>query len=815
MRRFALLGALLFAAACAKDRTPVAPDGGIQSTGVTANESDPNDDFHSSPDILPNHGGSHFRLGHFSWRKTGALSAEFKYVVAFRRSAFGAPNVGNILSLVAVNSPGFVGGSVSPPFTVTFVDAANDWFEARATFSKSFTSVGPHAITSTGCCRIGIASTPGWAHINNPDIGVQYWGTVNLNYDGSAATTLPPMVTCAINSTCTFFVTATVPAGLNVRWRMATAGEMGDGSSTQPGPPDAPNGASVDPNTGLYTWNTTAATLYPADPARKVVYSTQVVMEGLDATSGAVVTRSMVDFLILLANVAANAPPAFQPPTPLDGSTYVASPGVPLNLNLSATDADAGDVVTISALGMPAGATLSGAPGNPANSAFSFTASAGQAGQSFAVSFSPTDNHGLSGAQRSIIINVPSNQPPTAVITGPTVAPEGSGIDLDGSGSTDPDGDALHYQWDVNGSPAGGDSPTLHIQVGDGPATLTVKLHVSDGKGGNSGTTHIVTVNNVAPHGLFSAQSPVNEGQSFALNFANVDDPSADDIAAIVQAAFDCGDGSGYGAFSNALNTSCATVDNATRTVRGKLRDKDGGETEYTGSVLVNNLAPVVTIAPAGTISSGGTYNLSGSFSDAGVVDFPWVYQINWGGPTTSGSTSVQGPVNASQNYLVPGTYPITLKVTDKDGGWGTASTTLTVQALAVTCDVKPETINLKGDMQNTGNGNGGGAPSGMVIIHCFSTADVNLSTLVASTGTLGNNVGVETPVARRNNGTYYITTSDDVNGDGRPDLILHFNRSDMIANGDLVAGMPALFFHGVLSDGRHVTGSDAVRVIP
>ena len=175
----------------------------------------------------------------------------------------------------------------------------------------------------------------------------------------------------------------------------------------------------------------------------------------------------------------------------------------------------------------------------------------------------------------------------------------------------------------------------------------------------------------------------------------------------------------------------------------------------------------------------------------------------------------MQGPINASQNYLVPGTYPITLKVTDKDAGWGTASTTLTVQALAVTCDVKPETINLKGDQQNSGNGNGGGAPAGMVMIHCFSTADVNLSTLVASTGTLGNNSGVETPVARRNNGTYYITTSDDVNGDGRPDLILHFNRSDMIANGDLVSGMPALYFNGVLADGRHVTGSDAVRVIP
>ncbi|MDQ8164676.1 MAG: PKD domain-containing protein [Gemmatimonadota bacterium] len=423
------------------------------------------------------------------------------------------------------------------------------------------------------------------------------------------------------------------------------------------------------------------------------------------------------------------------------------------------------------------------------------------------------DPGNLSGFAEATV-EIITNRPPTAVIAGATSAGEGSSISLDGSGSSDPDNDQLHYAWTVNGSAAGADSPALNIQAGDGPATLTVVLTVTDGKGGQSVATHTVTVNNLPPSGTLGAQSPVTEGQSFKLDFSAIDDPSPADIAAIVNASFDCGDGNGYGAFSTVLHAFCPTTDNGTRNVRGKLRDKDGAEAEYAATVTVNNVAPSVTVAPAGTIYSGGTYNLTGAFTDPGVNDNPWAYLINWGGPTSVGSTAVQGPVNAAQNYLVAGTYPISLTVTDKDGGSGTAVTTLTVLRLPVTCDVKPETINLKGDQQNSGNGNGGGAPAGMVTLHCYSTATIDLTTLVASTGRLGDNVGTDTQTGKRNNGTYYMSV-DDVNEDGRPDVILHFNRSAMIANGDLVSGMPKLYFNGTLADGRQIAGSDTVRVIP
>src|SRR5262249_58329990 len=58
--------------------------------------------------------------------------------------------------------------------------------------------------------------------------------------------------------------------------------------------------------------------------------------------------------------------------------------------------------------------------------------------------------------------------------------------------------------------------------------------------------------------------------------------------------------GSGSGAFSPDNSASFTPADNGTYTVRGKVRDKDGGETEYSATVAVANVAPTATLqAPA------------------------------------------------------------------------------------------------------------------------------------------------------------------------------------------------------------------------
>ena len=80
--------------------------------------------------------------------------------------------------------------------------------------------------------------------------------------------------------------------------------------------------------------------------------------------------------------------------------------------------------------------------------------------------------------------NTTVNQPPTADPGGPYTISEGDALHLDASASSDPDGDALSYSWDVNGDGQFGDAigiqPTLSwsqlqaLGIVDGPASFAV-----------------------------------------------------------------------------------------------------------------------------------------------------------------------------------------------------------------------------------------------------------------------------------------------------------------------------------------------------
>src|SRR5207253_3720362 len=131
-----------------------------------------------------------------------------------------------------------------------------------------------------------------------------------------------------------------------------------------------------------------------------------------------------------------------------------------------------------------------------------------------------------------------------------------------------------------------------------------------------------VTVNNAAPTATFNAPGSVTEGSPIGLALTSPFDPSSPDTTAGFQYAFDCGDGSGYGAFSGTSSTSCPTSDSGSRTVKGKIKDKDGGTTEYTASVTVNNANPTATLSNNGPIYEGGTATISFSGqSDPSTAD--------------------------------------------------------------------------------------------------------------------------------------------------------------------------------------------------
>jgi glucose/arabinose dehydrogenase len=92
------------------------------------------------------------------------------------------------------------------------------------------------------------------------------------------------------------------------------------------------------------------------------------------------------------------------------------------------------------------------------------------------------------GGQIRRIQYLGGNNPPTAVATAnPTSGPAPLTVQLNGSGSSDPDGDALSYAWDLDGDGAYDDSTAANPSFTYSTAgTYTARLRVTDARGASS-----------------------------------------------------------------------------------------------------------------------------------------------------------------------------------------------------------------------------------------------------------------------------------------------------------------------------------------
>jgi hypothetical protein len=114
----------------------------------------------------------------------------------------------------------------------------------------------------------------------------------------------------------------------------------------------------------------------------------------------------------------------------------------------------------------------------------------------------------------------------------------------------------------------------------------TVSVRVTDDGGLSDVADATVTIGNVAPSATFGVPATALAGSSFALTLDGASDPSSADTTAGFTYAFDCGQG--YSDFDSSSTASClASTAAGTIEVGGKIRDKDGGVTEYRGTVDV------------------------------------------------------------------------------------------------------------------------------------------------------------------------------------------------------------------------------------
>jgi hypothetical protein len=222
----------------------------------------------------------------------------------------------------------------------------------------------------------------------------------------------------------------------------------------------------------------------------------------------------------------------------------------------------------------------------------------------------------------------------------------------------------------------------------------------------------------------------------------------------------------------------------------------------------VRNVPPLVDAGPDATVVSGQAFRLHGRFSDPGTLDAPWHYEIDWDrGVTTRGTTDdASQPIVATSPvpYCAAGPYTLSLTVRDRDGDTGTDAMRLTALRFPVAIAIQPGGDALAINLRR----------QGLLPVTVLSTATFDATRVDPATVTLGDEIGTDTPVAVRPNGRFH-TSVEDVDGDGRDDLVLMFAIPDLVRNGDLTEATTALVLRGRLTDGcTEVRGESPIRVV-
>jgi PKD repeat protein len=257
------------------------------------------------------------------------------------------------------------------------------------------------------------------------------------------------------------------------------------------------------------------------------------------------------------------------------------------------------------------------------------------------------------------------NLPPKADAYGPYAGAVEEDVTFDGTGSSDPDGDIVTWEWDFGDNSTGTGETTTHAYSTAGIYNVTLTVTDDDDVPASDTTAAFIGELNRPP--VADAGGPYAGTVDAAVTFdgTSSDDPDGE----IVSYDWDFGDGS-FGTGETTSHTYTMSREyNVILTVRD---DGDKVATDTTAAnITIGNLPPTADADGPyeGVVGASVTFDGTGSIPGGEIVSYNWIFGD---GGTDTGPTP-------SYTYSTANTYNVILIVTDDVGARDSDSTTATI----------------------------------------------------------------------------------------------------------------------------------------
>jgi PKD repeat protein len=357
--------------------------------------------------------------------------------------------------------------------------------------------------------------------------------------------------------------------------------------------------------------------------------------------------------------------------------------GSPLTVNVTASDPDGEAISSLTASGVPSGATFTAGPGNTTGT-LTWTPAAGQAG-SYTVTF--TAANALSGSASTVITVTDVDRAPVASAPATATVAEGSPLTVNVTAS-DPDGEAIS-SLTATGVPSGA---TFTAGPGNTSGTLTwtpgftqagsytVTFTAANALSGSASTVITVGNSDAPPTVAAPATAGVSENQALTVN-VSAGDPDGDAISSLTATGLPSGATftAGPGNTTGTLNWTPGFAQAGSYTVTFTAANALSGSASTVITVSNVDRAPAASAPATASTAEGSplTVNVTASDPDGDAISSLTATGLPSGATFTAGPGNTTGTLTWTPGFAQAGSYTVTF--TAANALSGSASTVITV----------------------------------------------------------------------------------------------------------------------------------------